>query len=339
MSTLIPYKDAPRILIVVSGGANYFHNAIGERLAEAFRNLGCHVDVRLLKTYQPAEYDLALYVNLYEVAFVHAAGYPDAARTERIIQSGYQPNLSEALQTVAAIQQHAKHSGVVLLECVQTEWFARNHHLARTAGIHTFYDLGFHSQAHLLRDHSITYRFIPNTLTERERQKALAYQADQRERTIPWAFIGHMTPQRLHFAQKLIQRLGTRLGTQGVFYLPNLRPILSDGPHFNQAQLRRLLQNTRYYIWTAHHSYFYVESERFRDAVLAGCVPIKVQRRDSSIEAVDVPFKYLMLDESDFEEHLQVLDYERLRQRFLKDYLAMPPFETLLAEEILKQQL
>ncbi len=66
MSTLIPYKDAPRILIVVSGGANYFYNAIGERLAEAFRNLGCHVDVRLLKTYQPAEYDLTLYVNLYE---------------------------------------------------------------------------------------------------------------------------------------------------------------------------------------------------------------------------------------------------------------------------------
>lgn len=293
------------------------------------------MDVRLLKTYQPAEYDLALYVNLYEIAFVHAAGYPNAAQTEYLLQRDYQPNLTEALQTIAAIRQHTKHSGMVLLDAVQTEWFAQNYRLCQAADIHTLYDLGLHSQAHLLRDHSITYRFIPNTLTERERQKALAYQADQRERTIPWAFIGHITPQRLHFAQKLIQRLGT----QGVFYLPTLRPILPDGPHFNQAQLRRLLQNTRYYIWIAHHSYFYVESERFRDAVLAGCVPIKVQRRDSSVEAVDVPFRYLMLDESDFEEHLQVLDYERLRQRFLKDYLAMPPFETLLAEEILKQQL
>lgn len=36
MSTLIPYKDAPRILIIVSGGANYFYNAIGERWLRLF---------------------------------------------------------------------------------------------------------------------------------------------------------------------------------------------------------------------------------------------------------------------------------------------------------------
>ena len=334
MSTLIPYKDAPRILIIIPGGANYFYDALGKRLAEAFRNLGCHVDVRLLKTYQPAEYDLTLYVNLYEIVFMHAMGYPSAARVEYLTQNEYQPDFTGALRIIAAIQQRTTHSGVILLDCVQTEWFARNHHFARTAGIHTLYDLGFHSQAHLLTDHSIPYRFVFNALTEQERQKVAAHQADQRERTIPWAFIGHISPNRLPFAHRLIQQLGA----EGVFYLPIIRPISSDGPHFNEAQLQRLLENTRYYIWVSHHSYFYVESERFRSAVLAGCVPIKVQRRDRAVNAVDLPFKYLLLDEADFNEHLQMLDYERLRQRFLKDYLAMPSLEAMLAQELLKQQ-
>lgn len=335
MQKIVSVSRALRILIIVPGGLNYFYDEIGTRLAAALRNLGCHVDVRLLKTYQAAEYDLTLYVNLYEIVFMHAADYPDALQVEHVTALGHDPSFGRwdrALRVIADIQSRTRHSGNVVLDCVKTPWFGRNYTVCQLTGIHTLYDLGLQDQANSVTDYSnVTYRFVFNGLTEQERQRVLMHQRDQRSRLIPWAFIGQSSKQRLQFAQELVQRLGP----DGVFYLPIRRPIASGGPQFNAAQLQRLLENTRYYVWISHHPYFYVESERFRNAAMAGCVPVKVLSRDSLPDIRNLPFRYLMLDETDFDEQLLMLDYNQLRQRFLKDYLAAPSLEQTLAGTML----
>jgi hypothetical protein len=327
------HKDAPRILVVVPGGVNYFYDAIGKRFADAFRNIGCFVDVRTLGDYQASEYDFTLYVNLYEVGLMYIAGYPESPDRVRSVAEA-NPDMSRALQQIQVVQRNTRRSGALLLDCVHTEWFARNYQLCQAAGIETLYDLGFHSQAHALSGRTgVSYQFLFNALTERERQQALRVQHSAQERPIPWAFVGHFNLRRLEFANALIKRLGS----EGVFYLPELEPISADGPHFSATQLRRLLEKTRYYIWISHHEYFYIESERFRDALLAGCVPIKVQNQ-AMFNVSDVPFNYLILSASDFDDHLQTIDYHKLRQRFMRDYLAKPSLEAVIAQEVLLLQ-
>jgi hypothetical protein len=291
------------------------------------------VAVQTLGSYQAAEYDFTLYVNLFEIGLMYVIGYLESPEVSRLAGQA-NPNLSRALQQIQLVQRHSRRSGVLSLDCVHTEWFARNYRLCQAIGIETLYDLGFHSQAHALKGNAGTkYQFLFNALTECERQQVLRIQHSRQERPIPWAFIGHLNPRRLAFAHMLIKRLGS----EGVFYLPDLEPISVDSPHFNATQLRRLLEKTRYYIWISHHDYFYVESERFRDALLAGCVPIKVQSQ-AAFNISSVPFNYLILNASDFDEHLQTIDYHKLQQRFVRDYLAKPSLEAVIAQEVLLLQ-
>jgi hypothetical protein len=327
------HKDAPRILVMVPGGVNYFYDAIGKRFADAFRNIGCLVDVRTLGEYQTFEYDFVLYVNPYEIGVMYVAGYSESHEGVRVAAQA-NPDLSRALQQIRVVQRNTRHSGALSLDCVHTEWFARNHRLCQAAGIETLYDLGFHSQAHALSGNiGVGYQFLFNALTQRERQQVLRIQHNEQERPIPWAFIGHFNLRRLEFAHTLVKRLGS----EGVFYLPELEPFSADGPHFNATQLWQLLKKTRYYVWISHHDYFYIESERFRDALMAGCVPIKV-RHQAMLDVSDVPFNYLILSASDFDDHLQTVDYYKLRQRFIKDYLAKPSLEIVIAQEMLLLQ-
>lgn len=331
MRQVVPHKNAPRILIVVPTGSNYFYDAIGRRFASAFRNIGCDVTACRLKDYQVAEYDLVLYSNLFEIGLMYVEGYPDASKVSRLMQRENH-DLSEALPRIEIIQRHAQRSGVLISEYVWTKWFAHNYYLTQITGIGKLYDIGFHSQAAALNG-TVDYCFLFNALTEFEQQRVSHAQLSEQEQTIPWAFVERISPQNLEFAHSLVRRMGS----EGVIYLPE--PITSDGSHFNAAQVRRLLEKTRYYIWTSHHNYFYMESERFRDALLAGCVPIKVQDGTLPAEAFNVPFSYLILNKADFDEHLQMLDYAKLRQRFVKDYLAKPSLETLLAQEMLSVQM
>lgn len=309
---------ARRVLIVVAGRINYYYDAIGYRLAEAFHNLGSVVDVCTLKTYQPAEYDLTLYVNLYEVAVAYCKG---------------QPNLVEAVRLIKAMKARTTQIGVVLLECVQTNWFAETYRLCEQTGIRALYDLGFHSQ-YLDMQPAMRegYHFFFNGLTRNERRKVLRWQNSQQERPIPWAFIGHLEKRRMLFAHRLIKRCGAN----GILYLPQLTHITEEGPHINGEQLQKILERTRYYIWVSHHDYFYVESERFRNALMAGSVPIKVQDHEPTDELARLPFTYLMLNETDFDEQLRAFAYADVRDRFIRDYLTLPSLEAGVARTILQ---
>jgi len=315
----IPHRNAPRILIVIPGGHNYFYDAVGQRFWRALRNIGCEADICTLQTYQPKEYDLTIYSTLAEVVGNYYASF----RTD-------------PMKLISAINQRTTQVAVVSLECVETQWFDNVWRVAAQAGVSAIYDVGFLDQSYKLASSNIQvdYRFIFNSLTQNEREKVQHSLHVQAERPIPWAYIGHrLNSQRLQLAQALL----SRLGSDGVFYLPGLRgPLGPDSPHFNAKQLRRLLEKTRYYIWISHHNYFYIESERFRDAALAGCVPIKLQSPSALAETINFPFNYLMISEVDFDDHLRTLDYERLRQRFLKDYLAKPSLEVELAQKVLQ---
>ncbi|MCE7948942.1 MAG: hypothetical protein DYG88_16085 [Chloroflexi bacterium CFX4] len=317
-------QDAPapnaarRVLIVVAGSINYYYDTIGYRLAEAFHNLGSVVDVCTLKTYQPAEYDLTLYVNLYEVAVAYCKGQPD---------------LVEAIRLIKAMKARTTQIGVVLLECVQTNWFAETYRLCEQTGIQALYDLGFHSQYPYMQPAMREgYHFFFNGLTQSERRKVLRWRNTHQERPIPWAFIGHLEKRRMLFAHRLIKRCGAN----GILYLPHLTHITEEGPHINGEQLQKILERTRYYIWVSHHDYFYVESERFRNALMAGSVPIKVQDHEPTDESARLPFTYLMLNETDFDEQLRAFDYADVRDRFIRDYLTLPSLEAGVARTILQ---
>jgi len=52
-----------------------------------------------------------------------------------------------------------------------------------------------------------------------------------------------------------------------------------------------------------------------------------------------LPFTYLMLHESDFDEQLRSFDYAEVRQRFLQDYLLLPSLEASIAQVILDTKL
>jgi hypothetical protein len=310
---------AKKVLIVVSG-INHYYDQIGHRLAEAFHTLGYDATVQSISAYQPAEYDLTLLVNAFEIAVAYCRRFFD---------------LSPAVEQIKAMKARTARIGAIVLDCVHTYWFSENYSVCHYAGIPDLYDLGFHSQHDALDAHMRKkYRFILSGLTVSERQKVMQWQTTHQERPIPWAFIGHFQKHRAQFAMRLTQSCGAN----GVLYLPQLKPFTEEGPHINSEQLQRILERTRYYTWIAHHDYFYMESERFRNAALAGCVPIKVHSHPYNIDAY-LPFTYLMLHESDFDEQLRSFDYAEVRQRFLQDYLLLPSLEASIAQVILDTKL
>lgn len=303
----MPTDEKPTALILVAGVINYYYDVIGYRIAEALRNIGMEAQVHTLRSYvdRGQSYDWFFMVNISEIT----VGYGDA---------------DEAMRRISQIRARSSHSAMILLECVRTNWFAENLRLTLQAEIEMLLDLGFHDQrADAPAKAQRIYRFLFSGLTNYERDQAQRVIIQHAERPIPWTFVGHLETRRVKFAQRLMQ--GMDKG--GFLYLPVLTHIVEGGPHLNGQQLQSVLERTRYYIWCAHHNYFYMESERFRNSVMAGAVPIKVSDFPPPNEGEGLPFQYLQLREADFDEHLRAFDFFSLRQRFLDDYLRLPSLE------------
>ena len=162
-------------------------------------------------------------------------------------------------------------------------------------------DLGLHSQVQFLKpEDQANYRFVFSGLTPSEARQLELLDEDDAERTIPWAFVGHMTPHRVALVDHLVQSVDPR----GFVYMPAAAPYTETGsPHLNQQQFERVLDRTRYQVWCSHHRYFYMEPERFRSSLLTGGVPVKVvdSRQDTPESA---PLGYLMMERADVGERL-----------------------------------
>jgi hypothetical protein len=297
-----------KAIVIISGAVNYFYDVIGYRFAQALRNLGVDAHVYPLRDCPEQEAEWLFIVNVYETAVGYGNG--DAA-----------------LNLMRRFRQRSQHTYNVLLECSKTQWFAENTQLTSYIHADALLDLGFHDQSgDLSADVRRRYRPMFNGLTAQEAQQACHFAALRSERPVPWAFIGHNTAERV----RVLDALLTGFDKHGLVYLPTLQPITATGPHITADQLQRILERTQWYLWNTHHPYFYMESERFRNAIMAGAVPIKIADGRNQAPAT-VPFSYLMLDEQHMIAQLQALTFEPIRQRFVADYLSAPSLEAELA--------
>jgi hypothetical protein len=164
---------------------------------------------------------------------------------------------------------------MVLAEAVETRWFSQQFDLP--ISIDSIVDVGFVSQASKMQQYGfdVPYRFLFNGLLKREREKLAARAAAQSsERSIPWAFVGHKTYERVEFARFLIETVDA----EGAVFLPEQGHGVRPGSGaISPMGMDLLLKKSRYYVWMAHHEFAYYESFRYREAVLNGAVPLKLE--------------------------------------------------------------
>ena len=86
----------------------------------------------------------------------------------------------------------------------------------------------------------------------------------------------------------------------------------------------------------AHHQHFYMESERFRMSLLAGCVPIKVVPPDQVVPP-GLVFGGLVLSETDVAQRLHAFDFRAIRRRFRDDFRGLPGLSESLATFLRKR--
>jgi hypothetical protein len=83
--------------------------------------------------------------------------------------------------------------------------------------------------------------------------------------------MGHVTPGRTAFVSAVMQALSS----DGLVYLPPIRPYRS-GTGITEQALVRILAQTDLYLWTSHNPFLYHEGFRALDAVKAGAIPVRI---------------------------------------------------------------
>ena len=294
---------ASRALVIIPGSVNYFYNVEGRRLAEALLNLGCQVDVCTLDSFPDQPYDWCFLLNIYEIDFAFS-------------------NRSAFLSRINKLKHNCAQVVPTLLEAVQSKWFQDSYELLAETDLANILDMGFEDQRSSLPESAKrAYGFLFNGLTESERRMALSdFKAESRP--IPWTFVGQATAERL----TLVERLVLDYDPAGFVYLIRHVPYTEDGPHLRESQLEQVLQRTRYKVWCSHHPYNYLESIRFRLALLTGCVPIKINLRSQKIDN-STPFSALIMEENDCIERIRSLDFQTARRQFVDEFCALPSLE------------
>jgi SAM-dependent methyltransferase len=315
-----PAGERPRALIIIPGSLNYFYDQAGQRIAEALTNLGFSADVRTLgEIADPVpRYDCTFVINIAETILAYSRRGADRHQARQLDPAEELLALTRLAAVRAAV---GGPTAAVQLDCVQTWWFTHACELCDYVGIPTLLDLGFHDQsADLTPTQARLYSFVFNGLTESERESLDALDLTA-PRSVPWVFVGHMTEDRV----RLVQRIMSEVDLRGFVYMPTLAPFTASGPHLNEQQLMSVLGQARYQIWCAHHSYFYLESERFRQSVLAGAVPIKLLT--TALPPGPFPFPDFVLDEETFPEQLRAMDFPAMQQRAIDEFKALPALE------------
>jgi hypothetical protein len=304
-----PKAPSRRALVLIPGTVNYFYNQSGRRIAEALGELGFAVDVTTLDACPEEDFEFCVLSNIAEI--LHAYGDQDAG-----------------LLRVSTIGSRCRAVVSLAIDCVSTPWFARIRDLSAGARASLILDLGLFDQGPFLGPTDrASYRFVFSGLTPSEARVLDSQDEDDAERTIPWAFVGSMTPRRVALVDHLVQRVDPG----GFVYMPSLSPYLEEGsPHLNQEQFEQVLRRTRYQIWCSGHPYFYMEPERFRASLLTGGVPIKIVEPEARIPE-SVPLRYLMMEPSELGERLARRVYAQTLRRFREDWRRFPMLHRELA--------
>ena len=308
---------ATAALVVIPGTVNYFYNRAGERIAEALKGLGWAVQVRTIGSLLDAadddplgQWEWCFFINVTELSA--ACGDADVL-----------------LGAIETLRPSCRRMAAVALECAGTSWFAGSVHLCRKASISVLLDLGFHDQyGELDAKARQLYRFCFNGLTDGERRAVPAARSLASDHPIPWAFVGSLSAERSALAWRLVREASP----DGFLYLPQLSPVTDNGPHLNEQQFQQVLSRSRCQVWCSHHAHFYVESERFRNSLLTGSVPLKVLTTPAPPDRV-MPFEHLMCTAEEAPAALRELDdnFEAAWRRFADEFLALPSLEQGLA--------
>jgi hypothetical protein len=299
-----------KALVLIPGTVNYFYNLAGRRVAESLRELGFEVCLATLGEQSCTQYDWCLLSNISEV--LHSFG-----------------DRNRALGKLRELGRTCKVMTALSIDSVATVWYRRTQDDCRAAGVPNILDLSLHDQGRLLPAAArSTYRFLPAGLTTTELRSLDGINWDDAARTIPWAFVGHFTPQRIALVDYLIREVDPR----GFVYMPTCAPYTEKGsPHLNQQQFETVLQRVKYQIWSSHHSAFYMEGERFRMSLLAGGVPVKVLTAPLDARQL-APFSYLMVQQTELADRLQHFNFQDVRNRFREEFTRIKPLAMGLAE-------
>ncbi|MGL5097762.1 MAG: hypothetical protein ACRDD1_19410, partial [Planctomycetia bacterium] len=220
---------------------------------------------------------------------------------------------------------------VVNLDAVRNNWGRKNIELMGKVGVPHLFDLTLYRQDWLLPDDfPVDYHFVPAALLPAEQAVVEQHRRDDRPRAIPWTMIGHATSHRLHMVETFTRRIDAR----GFVYMPRLTAFKNDDHHLGRAKIARILKETLYYVWCSHHDLFYIEGERFRDAALYGCVPIKIMA--DRPDFADLPFKSCLVAEEGIVETMRAMDGQAARRRFLEEYREWPGLADALADVVEK---
>jgi len=290
-----------RALVLIPGVVNYFYNLAGRRIAETLRSLNFDVSLQTILEVDESSYDLCVLCNIPEILEVFE-------------------NEQRGMSRLQDLRARCGQIHSLSIDCVATPWFKRLGELSLRAGADLIVDLGLIPQtvpSDLKKPPG--YHFLFSGLTPSERQTLEGLRDDSEDRSIPWAFVGHLTEDRASLVDQLLQDV--HLG--GFIYVPALAPYTESGsPHLNQQQFELVLRHARYQVWCSHHEHFYMEPERFRASLLTGGVPIKVVQGDQAPPA-HTPFDYLLVPRNEL-ARLAHEDFPSLLRRFQDDWRGLP---------------
>lgn len=203
----------------------------------------------------------------------------------------------------------------VFAESVDTEYFANQFKVP--VDFDALIDVGFVSQEYRLGDFHLPYLFLFNSPTQEETHRIESLPSYRRD--IPWAMLGHNKGGRVELAHELMRKFDP----QGFVFLPQSGiSVRKDRGMVGPEGLDTLLRRTQYYIWNSQHKVTYYESFRFREAILAGAVPCKIETEDKlyNWEKSGIPGFFPSIDS--FVEAVQSKGLERLYETARKFYFS-----------------
>lgn len=201
---------------------------------------------------------------------------------------------------------------MVLAEAVGFKWFDAQFKLPITYD--SLIDVGFTSQKAVLKDSSLPYSFLFHGLTQDEEERVLRISSFGRP--IPWAFVGHRRDDRIQIAAELIEKVDPA----GLVFIPNTGQGIREGKGMiGPSGMSLSLARTQCYVWRSLHDLRYYESFRFREAILAGAAPCKI---DPQIQWENYNIPGIFGSVEEFAETLNIEGFEALQKKAKDFYIS-----------------
>lgn len=201
---------------------------------------------------------------------------------------------------------------MVLAEAVGFKWFDAQFQLPIVYD--SLIDVGFTSQEAMLEEGSLPYSFLFHGLTHEEEEKVSRISSFGRP--IPWAFVGHRRDDRIQVATELMEMVDP----SGLVFIPNTGQGIREGKGMiGPSGMSLSLARTQCYVWRSLHDLRYYESFRFREAILAGAAPCKI---DPEIQWEDYDIPGIFGSVEEFAETLKANGFETLQEKAKDFYIS-----------------